>query len=301
MRQPATKPLPAAFGLTMAMLAVATLAKSTIPIFPEASALAVGCWVNRERRWVEKPWQIVVLVTVSSVVGVGLNHLATGLTVREILALTVVVSLLLVTGSPLSPSISAALLPVLLNIRSWFFVLAVFGLTLTVAIGAGKKSEATGRGNKFIKADVIYLLTGLAWIGISGLSHFSLLVIPPMMVVLYEWLTKPQPSTGLKLGIRQLGLLFSSALAGSIAARLLPRLPAASGGVAVIVTIGLMYLFNTRFPPAMAISLLPLLLGDLPVWEFPLYVLIDGAVFLFIGFCAARLGLMRPPDNRAGG
>lgn len=76
--------------LAVGMLVVAKLSKNTALIFPEGGAIALGCWVNQDKRWLEKPWHIVVLPTLAAALGVGLNLMKTSFPIREWFALSVV-------------------------------------------------------------------------------------------------------------------------------------------------------------------------------------------------------------------
>ncbi|WAH42422.1 hypothetical protein NZD89_02650 [Alicyclobacillus fastidiosus] len=124
-------------------------------------------------------------------------------------------------------------------------------------------------------------------IGVASLSHLHLAVIPPLMVVLYESMSKGVNTLG--SAIRQTGLLFSASLVGAFAVAIWPHMIVIAGSVALLGTVLLMRLFNLWLAPSMAISLLPLLFHTLSPMQFPLYVLVVAGIVSLISLSASSI------------
>jgi len=261
-------------ALNMCMLTVATLFQNIHLIVPVAAAITFGCWVNREERWIHKPWQIVIVPTLSAALGVGLNQIAMAPLYRYWIALFSVIFLFLIFNSAIGPSIAVALLPIVLNVHTWLFVLSVFVMTFIVMIGVmyrDKRPTAEKVPRKArIVPNIVFIVIGMIWIGVSYALDVKFAIIPPLMVVLYESMSKRVNKVNRVM--RQTGLLAAASLIGASAVAIWPDLIIIPGGVALFGSVMLMSLFDTWLPPTMAISLLPLVF-PIPPFQFPLYIL----------------------------
>ncbi len=152
-------------------------------IFPEISALAMGSFVFREKNWMYNPLHIWLAPTLAAGIGVGINFLTLQPVWKEIFCLTVIVSFIKWLKVKVGPTISAGLLPVVLGVTSWLFVLSVCLLTFVIMLGIrlnkpGALIEENIREKKHYS--FIYLTIVMAWIMVCMLFHFCLLFYPSL-------------------------------------------------------------------------------------------------------------------------
>lgn len=273
-----------------AMLSVSFFIRNPEILFPEASALAIGCWVFKEERWSKNHRLICIMPTLSAGLAIGLGSLSISVAMRESAALVLVVLILHVSKCSIGPSISAAILPLVLGIHSWDYVISVFVLTFVIMLGASKYNVGQVTLHPIEKQTVrkvVYSVIIIALIALCYSLKLKIGIIPPLLVVAYEWFNKTDLS---RLStFRQTLLLTFAALAGAEFHRLFPQLTTLAGLLSIMITILFMRLLKAKLPPALAISLLPLILGDVPVWEFPLIVLVESWFLSEMAVCYLRL------------
>jgi hypothetical protein len=270
------------------MLSVSSMIKNPEILFPEASALAVGCWVFKEERWNRNLQHICLMPTLSASLAIVLNNCPISLFMKESLALVLVVTALHFLKSLIGPSISAAILPLVLGIHSWDYVLSVFVLTFVVMVGAIKnRTRNIHPINKQSTRKVAYSFFIVLFILFCYLLKLEIGIIPPLLVVTYEWFSKAEIN---RLFIsKQITLLALCALVGAGCHQIFPHLTLLVGLVSVLTTLLFMHILGVKIPPAFAISLLPLIIGDFPVWKYPMTVLVESWVLSEMAIWYIRL------------
>lgn len=175
--------------LMIAMAAVAQIFHVRTIIFPETAAMALGVWVLRDPEWLKRPWHIVVLPSVCAALSVSLNHSDLPAMVRELLILWVVMVILTVTRSFLSPAISAGILPIVLNIHAWVFVYSVFVATGVIWISVRQRGVGANWPPEWAfppwRANMVFAIVATLWIAAAGIFGIRDAVLPPIMVFLY--------------------------------------------------------------------------------------------------------------------
>jgi hypothetical protein len=245
-------------------------------LFPEASALAVGCWVFKEERWNRNFRHICLMPTLSASLAIVLNNFPIPIFIKESLVLVLVVLALHFLKSSIGPSISAALLPLVLGIQSWDYALSVFVLTSVIMLGAMRNKNLPTNNHlkeKQSHRKIGYLFFVVLCIFICYLLKLEIGIIPPLFVVAYEWFSKTE-MTRIFVN-KQILLLTSCALVGAECHQIFPHLPLLVGFISILIALLFMLILGVKLPPAFAVSLLPLIIGDFPVWKFPLTVLVE--------------------------
>lgn len=287
----------------MGMVAAAMLTGEREIIFPEILALAAGAWVADRQPWRVGRLHLVALMTVGSLAGVLLvRYVPMPLLLQVLAAFLFAAALLLLSRTTLVPLLSACILPVLLQTRSWVYPLAVLVLTGCVA-GVQYLLERTGVRPARPKAEERPALrtqlrqegprwagvfAGVALLGIAAVwTGWTFLIAPPLLVAYTELSNvygKPRTRP-----VTVLLLLVSAAWAGTFF-----RLMVCEGwGLPLWLGAGLSTLFvlccfaatGMIFPPAGAMALLPMLLDVPAVRQFPIQatvgcVLLMGAALL---------------------
>lgn len=128
-------------ALVILMMAAAELLHEKEIIFPEITALAVGYILAKKRAWIVDSKRILILITGCAVLGL-LIVLYIPLSLRGQICLAFAVSQLifLYSGTTLAPFVSAIVLPVILQTKSWIYPVSAFLLTLVVIVLHGLSS-----------------------------------------------------------------------------------------------------------------------------------------------------------------
>ncbi|MEA2193524.1 MAG: hypothetical protein QOI73_3645 [Solirubrobacteraceae bacterium] len=280
-------------AIVVPMLALASALGTHEIIFPEGAALVMGIWVVGLPGWSASRWRTAVLPPLFAVAGVLLLRLDLAQTTTALIAVTLGLIALALADSRLAPALSAAVLPIVFDVRAWSYPLSVLAISLVVAAAmpcfAKPGPHAAGATGRYP-----WRVAGGAWLAICAwilaggelLSLSSVVLAPPLFVSALEWLGREDLRA--HDGLRRWGLMIGAGLAGSGAVALVP-LSWLSGSLAVIATLALMRLLRTPHPPALAIALIPQLLRTVEPLDFTLSIA-AGAGALYLGvLCVERV------------
>jgi len=288
------------------MAAVAQIFHVRTIIFPETAAMALGVWVLRDPEWLKRPWHIVVLPTVCAALSVSLNHSDLPTMARELLILWIVLVILTVTRSFLSPAISAGILPIVLNIHAWVFVYSVFVATGVIWISVRQRAVGANwppeRAFPPWRTNMVFAIVATLWIAAAGIFGIRDAVLPPIMVFLYGSM-RAQPK-GWGNVSREIAVLIVAALMSSWGVAVL-HYPIEVAALSLTATTLAMRALKTWVPPAGAVALLPLVLPISPASKFPILVAILTLIAAAMGFLSQRwspiVKSIRPSDLRMDG
>lgn len=130
--------IPLAIVLVIAMCMISGYIGEKEIIFPEISALAIGAWVMEKSTWGNKNFHLWLSPTIAALTGLVITRFLPYYPFFMIIgAFILVVLQLKVIGSEVTPSFSAAILPILTHTQSWYYPLSV--CILTGIIVCGKK------------------------------------------------------------------------------------------------------------------------------------------------------------------
>lgn len=273
-------------------------------IFPEIAALAFGAWIMEDRPWPGPAWTLWFSPTLGAITGVLILHfMPTSIIWMILVALIFVFIELKIFKSSMSPTISAAVLPIIINAKGITYPIAVFIMTGAVALLACKKENTcqtlkTGYQEKLFKESPLHE----TWL--HEIFHYGKLVIfvffialiadkaawlyilsPPLLVVFVE-LTHPGSLLREKSMKKLLFLLTACALEGMGWVILImhhfsgPLWLAA--GLSVATAIVLARHLRMASPPAFALALLPLILPQKTLYVYPLSVFVGGVLFIAV-------------------
>lgn len=278
----------AVLSIAVGMAAAAQLTHNRTVIFPEAAAIALGSLALRNPRWLQVSWHLVVMPTVCAGLGVLLNHFAIGMVLRETIMLWAVLIVLTGTRSAISPAISAGVLPVVLDIHTWLFVGSVFITTALVWIVVVRSVQPVPKSalERTWRVSAAFGVASTLWILAAGSFHFHDIVLPPLMVFLYEALAAKSKTLGSV--VREVSVLTLAALGAVLAERVLHG-SAVVAAAALVITVAGMRALDAWIPPAAAIALLPLVIPMSPIERYPLYVAVLALGVSGIGLVAQRL------------
>ena len=284
--------------LVVGMVAVAEYFGVQEIIFPEIAALAFGAWVMEERPWPGPIWTIWFSPTLGALTGVALlRFLPLSLVALTGLAFVFVLLQLKITRSTMSPSFSAAILPIITGIHSWVYPASVFLMTVAIALvtqphtpGDPTEPSCPPQGQntppslawscrhygKILFLIMVVALFATTWGGLFMMA-------PPLIVAFIE-LTHPGSALRQKSMPRLLLLFTGCALAGAACIALVTR--AFSGpmwlgaGLSLASALAIAKGLRLASPPAMALALLPTILPREVLTLYPLQVLAGSAIFI---------------------
>lgn len=273
---------------------------STLPgwsflLFPELGALAATVLTRPNGRWAcSSPWQLIGVPTAAAVCGLWIrNHVAIE-SLALLLAVLAAQLLLSLLRSSLVPALSAAALPVILDIHSWAYpvqiAIGLIGLSVVLAVlrrWQGQPGDAGAQVVAEVAAEPgwqrgwwIYLALMLGMVQLTG---WRMLLLPPLIVISHERFAEPGHCPWLG---RAWQLPLACGMAGGVgvlAARLLGPHIALAMAVSLGLNLLLMQRLRMWLPPLLAAGLLPFLIPD-----------VDGRYVLGITVSAAVLALSSP-------
>jgi hypothetical protein len=270
-------------------------------LFPELAALSHDVITRPRGKWASQPWRMILTPTLTAILGLFLSrHVSYGAIAIAAVALG---SLLIIKllRSAISPAISAGVLPIVLDERSWVYPAAIFaglvGLVLLLLLwrryGPRADHPSTNEAENFRLVDALeteshdrfWVITLLAFVLVLGIfaEHTGLrfLLFPPLVVMAYEVFGHPEvPGWMARPALFPL-VCFLTASIG-----LVMRLVFHPGFVGVALTmicsIGILRVFKVHMPPALAVGILPFMITTPNFW-YPISVGI-GTVALMVCF-----------------
>ncbi|GAA4855739.1 hypothetical protein GCM10023201_57640 [Actinomycetospora corticicola] len=249
----------AAPGLAAAvMLLAAQLLDDRAVLFPEAVALGYGLWALRRSAWA-CPVPLVAIPTTGAVLGVVAANLPGPWWWRAAAALAVMVLVLHVVRSPLIPAVSAAVLPVVFDLRGIGYVLAV--AVWCALLAASVSGTRTPRAPAWPGGRLaVFVVAAAVWIAVVGLAGLPpLLSAPPLLVAGLEFTARGGRPLSWSTA-RRVALLAAAGVLGAVAAGL-PGPTWVYGGVGVVLVVGLAALVREPLTPAAALVLVPFVAG----------------------------------------
>ncbi len=289
---------PAGYVLSVALVVAMTEAAAVVGhrqlLFPEYGALCAGLLVYRLPQWRAQPVDIVLYPVAAALIGVMLNRTGLPAEVCWCLSLTAILALLRVARSVMVPSISAALLPILLQFTSFFYPVAVAATTLVLALITQLGDSSDARPAKPTQPSTSLLLS--YWVLAAGWGALAIgtggryLAAPPILVAAFELMkTKGEAAT------TKAALLASSCVLG-VLFHIAISFWALGAGLTVIAIAIASRLSKVAAPPAFALGLLPLLVSSRDQWAYALDASVGTSIVAVAVVAWARLSRLHPPD-----
>lgn len=288
---------PAACLLSAELLAVgyisviATIADVTgafYVLFPELAALAYNVLTRPRGRWARAPLHLATSAVITGAIGIVITRTLPYGLLSVMLSVLGALAVLLTLGSPIAPAISAGLLPLVLNVTSFWYPPGVFlGTLLLTGLSAAwgalllrrnyirpSPDEARHIENHREVPALYWVLPLFAFIALAvGCVHLTgqrFLLFPPLVVIAYEmmrhpascaWASKPQVLP-LACFLAAAGGLLSHDFVG---ANPLGAVVAMAWGTVVLRAL------KVHVPPALAVALIPMVMNA-PTVAYPVAV-----------------------------
>lgn len=273
-------------------------------IFPEIAALTIGTWVFTKPDWNRSYFLLWFSPTIAAIIVVGLQNLTSmNINLLILTSYFLTVTMLYLLKSQVTPSIAAAILPILLRIDSWYYVISVCFFTGTIAIVkklferqqletpaiSENNYDFKNRSYWLRKNEIIHwLFVGTVLCGVSLLATSTELLFitaPPLIVTLVEFTKANSPLQ--KNPYRLVLIMFLSSVAGVIYMTFFHGIfHLQLWFVAIFSVVSIMILLEKLkllVPPAAAISLLPTIIDIPNLWLYPIQIFIGTSLFLLVG------------------
>lgn len=291
------------------MVGVAELTGEREIIFPEISALLVGACVLEKQPWKVTKVELVALMSVASIVGICIvRYVHIPITFQILIGLLFAGITLKLTQTTLVPIISACVLPIVLGTDTWVYPISVIALSSVIVIaqymiqrfGLVELEETVKeeiedkvknklQNNSINKKDeMIKLIKLLIIIMILAIiaNEFNkvFLIAPPLIVAFVEL---ANPNCKLRNKPKEVLLLLCAAAFLGTAIRVVFSiyfgLPLGVSAVLVsVVMFGMFEMLDIAFPPVAAIALLPMLLDEKLLMQFPLQAIIGSFILVTV-------------------
>ena len=298
------KNIPAAILLVVGMFVIAEYIENKEIIFPEISALALGAWVMEKTSWGNNPLHFWVSPTLAALTGWAIMNFFpyTPFLMIAVAFILVVIQLELI-GSSVFPSFSAAILPIILHSDSWYYPLSVCILTLIIAVDKkimndidrkkiasdGVPNNAQGKcENEKPREGFIFwvkLLIGIMLVSALALGFDAIYMITPPLFVLFVEMSRTNSPLPAKAGLVFI-LVVTAAFSGVFWLYLIYNIlhwPVwIAAGLATAWVFLLFHCIRLPFPPAAAITLVPMIIPMESIGMYPWHVLLGSASFIII-------------------
>ena len=278
------------------MVGIAELLNEKEIIFPEITALAVGYMVAQKRSWKVNGKRMLLLITICATVGVLIvRYSGLALFPQMIIAFSFAQILFMFSGTTFAPFVSAIVLPVMMQTKSFIYPISAVVLTILV-IGFHQLflKMKIREDEEYIpvmlnsKDDIIDTALRIVCVAIVGFVaiyfNYKFIIAPPLLVAFTEF-SRPRNKVRNK-PIKTVLVITGCALVGSLSRYLLTiKLELTLTVSALIATlIMLLILTYTKMymPPVGAITILSMIIPEISVITYPLQIFVGSVVIILL-------------------
>ncbi|MBR5468471.1 MAG: hypothetical protein IKU80_04485 [Firmicutes bacterium] len=281
--------------VVLIMIGAAELLNEKEIIFPEITAIAVGAFMAPKFAWKTNRIRILIFIMICAFAGVGIVLFVPGpVWMRLTLAYGIAEVIYLLSGTSFAPMISAIALPVLLGTESPVYLISAFCLTTIILVlhVVLEKSEIKDRVSftpvKAEKQDWFDAAIRLGLVLVISLAAINLgwrfAVAPPLLVAFTEF--SKRTSGARKMPLKVVAAITLCAFAGALCRYIIVikfNLPLTLA--AAIATVGMILILNgfkAFVPPAGALCILPMLIPEAAVINYPVQIFVGASLFMIL-------------------
>lgn len=278
------------------MVGIAELLNEKEIIFPEITALAVGYMVAQKRSWKVNGKRMLLLITICATVGVLIvRYSRLTLFPQMIIAFSFAQILFMFSGTTFAPFVSAIVLPVMMQTKSFIYPISAVVLTILV-IGFHQLflKMKIREDEEYIpvmlnsKDDIIDTALRVVCVAIVGFVaiyfDFKFVIAPPLLVAFTEF-SRPRNKVRNK-PIKTVLVISGCALVGSFSRYLFTiklDLPLTiSALIATLVMLLILTCTKMYMPPVGAITILSMIIPQNSVITYPLQIFIGSVVIILL-------------------
>lgn len=265
-------------------------------IFPEAAALAMGALINNRQPWNADRLRILVCMAVSASIGWAISsYVNTFLCLKIIVGLFFCLLLLALSRCTLFPLVSACILPIMTNVKSIIYPVSVTVLSaIIIMVQYVMENNKVKQPTAFKPVDFniknaskkwgIILFTVALMSFAAEISGALFIIAPPLIVMLFEFMQKnSKPAKNPFIIFFLTGLC--ACLGTCIRLMFCDMLNLPLTIAALVISILVFYfmsIIHMPFPPACALSLLPLIINEDRLTAYPFEVMIGCAALIAV-------------------
>ena len=278
------------------MVGIAELLNEKEIIFPEITALAVGYMVAQKRSWKVNGKRMLLLITICATVGVLIvRYSGLALFPQMIIAFSFAQILFMFSGTTFAPFVSAIVLPVMMQTKSFIYPISAVVLTILV-IGFHQLflKMKIREDEEYIpvmlnsKDDIIDTALRIVCVAIVGFVaiyfDFKFVIAPPLLVAFTEF-SRPRNKVRNK-PIKTVLAITGCALVGSLSRYLLTiklELPlTVSALIATLIMLLILTYTKMYMPPVGAITILSMIIPEISVITYPLQIFVGSVVIILL-------------------
>lgn len=278
------------------MVGIAELLNEKEIIFPEITALAVGYMVAQKRSWKVNGKRMLLLITICATVGVLIvRYSGLALFPQMIIAFSFAQILFMFSGTTFAPFVSAIVLPVMMQTKSFIYPISAVVLTiLVIAFHQLFLKMKIREDEEYIpvmlnsKDDIIDTALRIVCVAIVGFVaiyfDFKFVIAPPLLVAFTEF-SRPRNKVRNK-PIKTVLVITSCALVGSLSRYLLTiklELPlTVSALIATLIMLLILTYTKMYMPPVGAITILSMIIPEISVITYPLQIFVGSVVIILL-------------------
>ena len=278
------------------MVGIAELLNEKEIIFPEITALAVGYMVAQKRSWKVNGKRMLLLITICATVGVLIvRYSGLALFPQMIIAFSFAQILFMFSGTTFAPFVSAIVLPVMMQTKSFIYPISAVILTILV-IGFHQLflKMKIREDEEYIpvmlnsKDDIIDTALRIVCVAIVGFVaiyfNYTFIIAPPLLVAFTEF-SRPRNKVRNK-PIKTVLVITGCALVGSLSRYLLTiklELPlTVSALIATLIMLLILTYTKMYMPPVGAITILSMIIPEISVITYPLQIFVGSVVIILL-------------------
>lgn len=278
------------------MVGIAELLNEKEIIFPEITALAVGYMVAQKRSWKVNGKRMLLLITICATVGVLIvRYSGLALFPQMIIAFSFAQIVFMFSGTTFAPFVSAIVLPVMMQTKSFIYPISAVVLTILV-IGFHQLflKMKIREDEEYIpvmlnsKDDIIDTALRIVCVAIVGFVaiyfNYKFIIAPPLLVAFTEF-SRPRNKVRNK-HIKTVLVITGCALVGSLSRYLLTiklELPlTVSALIATLIMLLILTYTKMYMPPVGAITILSMMIPEISVITYPLQIFVGSVVIIIL-------------------
>jgi hypothetical protein len=274
-----------ATGCIAIIAAIAAVTGMFYVMFPELGALAWDVTIRPHGKWSTAPIFLAITPVVTGAIGIAITRTMPYGLASVMLDVGAALIVIVASGSPISPAISAGLLPLVIGITSWMYPPGIMVGTVMLAVVSilwrrvHPDTEFAEPRPSAIRPDLSP--PGLAWAvamlafvagayGVVRLTGMRFVLFPPLAVIAYEMFGYAASCEWADRPIRLPVTCLLTSAGGFAFWYLLGASPAAAG-LSMVWGMIVLRAMRVHVPPALAVALLPQVM-DHPTILYPLAV-----------------------------
>lgn len=281
---------------------IAAMSLNNEIIFPEVAALSIGAWYIKNSPWEGNLLNLWLSPSLAAITGVGVLHFIHTSQVILIAGTFILVLLqLYLLRSNILPSISAAILPILLKADSLYYPVSVCIFTGIIAGGRWYFNRFQIHDHSAILITYedkqkrwglkeirfwLKILAGIVFVATIALQVTWIYVISPPLIVVFIEFASSSGREAHRPG-RLFLLILVAAFSGTVGVEVIHILlhwPLWIAAACIVIWMFFLFKqFQFVFPPAAAISLLPTIIHGQMLLFYPLQVAVGAIFFIGIG------------------